>query len=213
MVDLVGGIIVLIIVIVVFFVAGNQLLAFVTDSSDIISQQLRDSDVQIPVPKTGSTVCDLFLTASWREKSSNEVFEVSNVLFTNTDGKTVSKEVSNCHVKTATSFSLLSMMDFFGSSSASVKPLDVIIPQQSAFAQTYKMSFVLIDENLLEKKIPHLQNIPYDVPAFTFEYDYEQKMVFREIVVGNYVLEMRPTDARWFDHGESQAYRQNITVP
>lgn len=209
---IVAGIALLLIIVVVFAYAGSELMSFVTDTSSAVAQKIRDDETKIPNAPVGSTICDLFLTVQWREKSSNELFEVEQVLFTNSDGKTVTKEVSDCGTVAPASNSLMTLLDFFGTKK-DVIPLDLIIPQQSAFDEPYYLSFVLVNDDGFEKKLPHYQSIKYIVPNFTFEYDFEQKLIFRDVQTGNYVLELRPDGARWFDHGENQPYRQNISVP
>lgn len=209
---IVSGIFLLLIIVVVFAYGGSVIMGFVTDTSNAVAQRINDAEIQIPNPSVGEKACDLFLTATWREKSSTELFEVSNILFTNTDGKTVKKEVSNCGVVAPTSNSFMTLLDFLGSGNTP-NPLDVILPVQSTFDAKYKMSYVLVNEDGQERKLPHYQNNEYLVPAFTFEYDYEKKLVFRDVEYGEYTLELRPENARWFDHGESQPYKQHISVP
>ena len=209
---IVSGIFLLLIIVVVFAYGGSVIMGFVTDTSGIVAQKIRDTETQIPSAPAGSKACDLFLTATWREKTTNEVFEVEQILFTNTDGKTVKKEVSNCGTVSVAPNSLLTLLDFMGTNK-DVKPLDIIVPQQSVFEEPYTISFVLINSDGYEKKLPHYQSIKYVVPKLTYEFDFEQKLIFRDVEYGEYTLELRPDGARWFDHGESQPYMQHISVP
>ena len=209
---IIAGIALLLIIIIVFAYAGSELMSFVTDTSSAVAQKIRDNETKIPNAPVGSTVCDLFLTATWREKNSVGFPVAEQILFTNTEGKTVIKEVNNCGTVAPASNSLLTLLDFFGTKK-SMTPLDLIIPEQQLFESTFKMSFVLVNEDGYEKKLPHYQNIEYKIPASTFEYDFEQKLIFRDVQAGQYILELRPDDAKWNDHGENQPYRQNISVP
>ena len=133
-------------------------------------------------------------------------------MFTNTEGKTVKKEVNNCGTVAPATNSLLTLLDFIGTSKT-VTPLDIIVPNNNLFDEKYTISFVLIDENGYEKKLPHYQDREYIVPALTSEYDFEQKLIFRDIKYGEYTLELRPTNAKWNDHQDNQPYKQHISVP
>ena len=210
---IVSGIFLVLIIIVVFAYGGSVIMGFVTDTSNAVAQQLRDNEIQIPNVVAGDKACDLFITAQWREKNTFGSLDgfVQILLFTNSDGKTIKKTVSNCGTVAPVQNSLLTLLDFLGSDN--MKPLEFFVPNQALTAGSYSMSFVLVDENGYEKKLPHYQNQPFTVPALSFEYDYEQKLVFRDIKYGDYILELRPTDARWNDHGEAQAYKQKISVP
>ena len=208
---IVSGILLVLIVIVVFAYGGSVIMGFVTDTSSAFKQAVSDRELQIPSAPVGTSACDLFITVQWREKNSSGFPFIEQILFTNVDGKTVKKTVSNCGIVAPVQNSLMTLLDFIGSGKA--QPLEFVFPTQGITEGTYSMSFVLVDANGYEKKLPHYQNLPFKVPITTYENDYEQKLIFRDMQYGNYVLEMRPSEARWSDHGESQPYRQNISVP
>lgn len=209
---IVSGIILIVIIVVVFAYAGSVIMGFVTDTSDAIKQGISDKELQIPNAPVGSKACDLFLTVTWREKNSIGFPVAEQILFTNTDGKTVKKEVKNCGVVAPVSNSLLTLLDFFGTEKI-VSPLHLIIPEQQVSESSFMITFVLVDENGYEKKVPHYKDKIYKIPATTFEYDFEQKLIFRDVQYGEYTLELRAVGAVWNNHGENQPYIQHISVP
>ena len=205
-------IVLLLVVVGIIVFAGSQVMSFVTDTQSAIAQSARDIETQIPQPPIGSKICDLIITATWREKNSLSLGDDIHILFTNTDGKSIKKVVNNCGNVLPAHNSLMTLLDFIGTKQ-SVTPLDLIIPDTLVFESEYKMSFVLVDENGLEKKLPRYQEISYKIPALKAEYDFEQKIIFRDVAVGDYILELRPINAKWNDHGEHEPYKQKITVP
>ena len=206
-----GLLAVIVIGIIGLTVMGYSVDAWVNDTINALNGNIRDSETSIPSPQRGQIACDLYVDATWREKMTASFSDVNKVLFTNQDGKTITSEWKDCYQVGGISPSL-TLLDFFNQPKE-VAPLDLIIPNTNIVDEKYNLSFVLVDSNNLEKKLPHYQKIDYIVPAFNPEFDFQQKLVFRNIVLGDYTLKIIPEHARWWEHQSGEPYQQSIVAP
>ncbi len=213
----IGGFLVLVAIIIVsFLVAGAQISAFVNDTLGAFGSQVRDDEIKIDAPQQGQVVCDIFVTANWREKGTLAfALDPIPILFfdpRDEAGVGINIDYQNCKIASG-GFQFASLLDFLGTTDE-VVPLEFIIPDIPIFDQPYELSWVLVDPNTgKERKVLHYQNIEYIVPAGVFDFRYEQKLVFREVVPDDYVLKIIPKIARFFDQTEGDPFLFVIQDP
>jgi hypothetical protein len=193
-------------------VMGYSVDAWINDTVSVFLGNVRDSESSIPAPVAGQVACDLLVNVEWREKGTNIGLGVDAILFLNSDGKTVSYVYDNCYQVGNTQFPTASLLDFMNTKEV-VAPLDLIIPAQELFDKEYKLSFILVDSNGLEKKVQHYQDISYVVPALNLEYDFEQNLKFRNVVLDDYTLKIVAENARFWEHTDGEPYLQGIVAP
>jgi len=204
--------IILLIIIVGGLFFWNEVSAFASDFSAFIKTSERDEQVKIPKPTSGTTVCDLFVTVAIRSTSALSGatgFGTERILFSDgQQGKLITWQWDNCH---PFSLSLLSLtaFDLIGDSPT----LEFFIPAEDVFDQKIILDFVLTDENGLEKKLPLYQDVTYIHPAFVSDFDFEQKLKFRDLIPKDYVLEIFPTEAHWDNKKVGSPLKKVITFP
>ena len=215
----IGAFLVLVAIIVVgFLVAGSQISAFVNDTFASFGVQVRDDETKIDAPKQGEIVCDLFITANWREKGTVAfAFDPIPIIFIDPrDESGVGIQATfvseTCHVASG-GFQFNSLLDFL-STSDEVVPLEFIFPDFPVFDFPYELSWVLVQSDTgRERKLLHYQDIEYIVPAGVFDFRYEQKLVFRDVVPDDYTLKIIPSSARFFDKTEGEVFLFPIPDP
>jgi len=206
---LTGTLILLVIIIVGGLFFWSELTAFASDVSGFIKTADRDSQVKIPRPTSGTTVCDLFITIDVRSRSaiSGTLVSTERILFTDgQEGKEIGWQWSNCRPFGLSLFSLTTL-DLLGDSPR----LEFFIPAEDIFDQQIILSYIIIDEDGLEKKLPLYQDITYIHPAFVADFDFQQKLKFRDLVPKDYVLEIFPTEAHWDNKKVGQPLKKVIT--
>jgi len=185
MVSIAGFLILVVIIVVAFLVAGTQISAFVNDTFQSFGVQVRDSEVRIDAPKQGEIICDMFVTANWREKGTVAfAFDPIPILFfdpRDEEGVGINVNFQKCTISGATNLSFLPLFDFLGTSS-DVPPLEFIIPDVPLFDQPYELSWILVQTDTgKERKLAHYQNLEYIVPQGVFDFRYEQKLILRTV--------------------------------
>jgi len=213
-----GLLIAIAIILVVIVFAGSQVSAFVNDIFVGVGVDIRDSETRIPPAVQGEIVCDLFITANW-EIQNTIIFaiEPQPVIFFDPDdieggGVGITTNYDDCKVSGGI-LSFLPLFDFL-STSDTVPPLDFIIPDFGFFDIPYELDWILVDENTgKERKLSHYQNISYEVPAGQFDFRFEQKLVFRDIVPDDYILKIVPEVARFFEQDDGEAFFHLIPDP
>lgn len=218
MVSITALLILIVIIVVSFSVAGSQISAFVNDTLSSFGVQVRESEIKIPVAKQGEIVCDLFITANWREKGTVAfAFDPIPIIFIDPrDEEGVGIQATfvseTCKVSSG-GFQFNSLLDFL-STTDEVVPLEFIFPDFPIFDQPYELSWVLVQSDTgKERKLLHYQNIEYIVPQGVFDFRYEQKLVFRELVPDDYTLKIIPSVARFFDKTEGEVFLFPIPDP
>jgi len=213
-----GALIAIAIILVVIVFAGSQVSAFINDIFVGIGVDIRDSETKIPPAERGEIVCDLFVTANWEEQTTLIfALEPQPVIFfdpDDIDGGNVGINTSyqDCKVSGG-GLSFLPLFDFL-STSDTVVPLDFIFPDFPLFDLTYELDWILEDANTgKERKLAHYQNIKYEIPAGQFDFRFEQKLVFREIVPKDYNLKIIPEVARFFELDDGEAFLHFIPDP
>lgn len=218
MVGVIGFLILIVIVVVAFLVAGSQISAFVNDTLSAFGVQTRDDEVKIPVAMKDELVCDLFITANWREKGTLAfAFDPIPIIFIDPKDEAgvgiQATFVSETCKLASGAFQFNSLLDFLGTSNQ-VQPLEFIIPDFPIFDQPYELSWVLVHTDTgKERKLPHYQNIKYVVPQGVFDFRYEQKLVFREVEPDDYLLKIIPSVARFNDKTEGEVFLFPIPDP
>jgi len=210
------GTTVTLIILVIIIIGGlffwSELSAFASDVSGFIKDTERDSEIKIPKPKSGVTVCDLFITVDVRSRSAVSgatLVGTERILFTDgKEGKLIGWLWDNCRPFGLSLFSLTTL-DLLGDSTR----LEFFIPAEDIFDQKIILSFVLTDENGLEKKLPLYQDITYIHPAFVADFDFTQKLKFRDLVPQDYVLEIFPIEAHFDDKKVGTPLKKLITAP
>lgn len=216
MVSLTGFLILAVIGVIAFIIAGSQISAFVNDTFATFGVQIRDSEIKIDAPQQGQIICDVFVTANWLERGTL-VFALNPqpILFfdpKDADNVGIVVDYRDCKIASG-GFQFSSLLDFIGASSE-VQPLDFIIPEVPFFDDPYELSWVLVVfDTGKERKLLHYQNIEYIVPTGVFDFRYEQKLVFRDIVPDDYTLKIVPKVARFFDHSAGQPFLFQIQDP
>lgn len=203
--------VIFLIIAVVLYYGYDKVSVAIDDVVETYNQKLRDEIAQIPKPTIGEMACDLSVTFNWRVIGASDGLIVQRVIFLNSEGQTTNIVWSNCHtVKSASSLSFI--MDFFDSNDFT--SLEWIFPARSHVTDvTYKLSFVLIDSNGLERKSLY-QNLSYVMPAFDSEFDFSQRLVYRDLPFGDYKIEIiGDNNARFADHKDGQSYIQQVPRP
>ncbi len=213
----VGILVLVVIVVIVFLVAGTQISAFLNDTFQTFGVQVRDSEVRIDAPQQGEIICDMFVTANWREKGAVAfAFDPIPILFfdpKDEEGVGINVNFQNCRISGGLGLSFLPLFDFL-STSGDVPPLEFIFPDFPIFDQPYELSWVLVQTDTgKERKLAHYQDIEYIVPQGVFDFRYEQKLVFRDIVPDDYTLKIVPKVARFFDQTEGDPFLFFISDP
>jgi len=215
---MVVGILVLIVIIIISFaVAGTQISAFINDTFQTFGVQVRDSEVKIDAPQQGEIICDMFVTAKWREKGTLAfAFDPIPIIFIDPkdeEGVGINVDFQNCRIAGTLGLSFLPLFDFLGTSS-DVAPLEFIFPDFPLFDQPYELSWILVETDTgKERKIAHYQDIEYIVPQGVFDFRYEQKLVFRNLVPDDYTLKIVPKVARFVDQDEGEPFIFFISDP
>ncbi len=191
---------------------GYEVDAWINGFLTNIQGGLIDADTAIPAPAVGSIACNVIVDIEWREKGTNVFTGVDAVLFLNSEGKTTNVEWDSCYEVGATGLPTASLLDFMASGD-NIAPLDIIIGAQELWDKEYELSFILVDEFGLERKVQHYQSINYVVPALNLVYDFEQKLVFRNVELGDYTLKIVAENARFWEHSEGEHYNQAINAP
>jgi len=218
LVGVIGFLILVVIVVVAFLVAGSQISAFVNDTLSAFGVQTRDDEVKLPVAQQGELVCDLFITANWREKGTLAfAFDPIPIIFIDPKDEAgvgiQAQFVSETCKLASGGFQFNSLLDFLGTSDQ-VQPLEFIIPDFPIFDQPYELSWVLVHtDSGKERKLIHYQNIEYVVPQGVFDFRYEQKLVFREVEPDDYLLKIIPSVARFNDKTEGEVFLFPIPDP
>jgi len=214
---LVVGILVLIVIIIVVLVfAGTQVSAFINDTLGAFGVGVREGEIRIPTPIQGQIICDLFVTARWEEQTTITFTVLQPILFfeeKDVEGVGITVDHQDCKVASGTNLSFLPLFDFLGTNDQ-VVPLDFVFPHPTFFEQTYELSWILIQTDTgKERKVSHYQNIAYEIPAGTFDWRYEQKLVFRDVVPDDYILKIISIDSRFFNLDEGEPFLFTIRDP
>ena len=217
---MVVGVLVLVAVILIVIVfAGAEVSAFINDTLGAIGATTRESETKIPNPQEGQIVCDVFIIADWQVRLSTEIFDINPIIFFDpakvTGGKVGIDIVyqTPCKISSGITFSFLPLFDFL-STRDQVQPLEFIFPIQSAFDEKYKLSWILVQADTgRERKLVHYQEIEYVVPSFEFDFRFQQKLVFRDIVPDDYILKIVPLGAKFADLDDGQAFLEFIPDP
>ncbi len=216
MVSLTALLVLFVIGVIGFIIAGSQISAFVNDTFQSFGDQVRDDEIKIDAPQQGQIICDMFVTANWQERGTL-VFALNPqpILFidpSDADNVGINVDFRDCKISSG-GFPFASLLDFIGASSE-VQPLDFIIPDVPLFDDPYELSWVLVDfDTGKERKLLHYQSIEYIVPVGVFDFRYEQKLVFRDIVPDDYTLKIIPKVARFFDHDDGEPFLFAIQDP
>jgi len=207
------------IIIIIFIVGGiffwSEISAFAGDFKGFIDNKERDEQVRVPKPVTGQTVCDLFITAEFRSTSaiSGDIISHERILFT--DGqrdKSITWSWDDCHPYQDSILNLAPLellqerLNTLG-----LNTLEFFIPDSSPFDQKIILTYKLVDEKGLEKKLPIYQDVVYIHPSFITDFDFEQKLKFRDLPPKDYLLEIIPTEAHFDNQKTGQAYKKAIT--
>ncbi len=206
------GLILVVVIVVIGFFFWSEISAFVNDTTTALNQQARDNNVSVPKPVTGQTVCDLLIDIDVRSSSATTLtFSTERILFTNgQEGKQIGWQWDNCHQYTSGLLSL-SILDYFGESE--YPTLEFFIGSADSFDQKIIMSYILEDENRLEKKLPLYQNVKYIHPAYQGDFDFNQKLKYYDLPIGDYTLKMIPLEAHFNDKKVGEALEKSITRP
>jgi len=212
-----GILIAIAIILVVIAFAGTQVSAFINDTFATIGMQIRDSETKIDAPQQGDIVCDMFVTANWEEQTTLIfALEPQPVLFfdpNDVEGVGINVNFQNCGVAGGIGLSFLPLLDFLGTNSE-VVPLDFIFPDFPIFDLPYELSWILVQQDTgKERKLAHYQDIEYEIPSGQFDFRFEQKLVFRDVVPDDYVLKIVPKVARFFELDDGEAFEFAIQDP
>lgn len=214
-----GILIAIAIILVVIVFAGSQISAFINDTLGALGETTRESDIRIPTAKAGDIICDVFITADWQARLTTEIFDVNPILFfdpTDVSGGQVGIDVvyqTPCKISSGTLFNFLPLLDFL-STEDEVQPLEFIFPIQSFFDEEYELSWILVEVDTgKEKKVRTYQNLKYVLPSFEFDFRFQQKLVFRDVVPDDYILKIVPVDARFADLDDGQPFLKFIPDP
>jgi len=203
-------IVVAIVAVVGLTIAGYEVDAWINGFYSSIQNGIIDGVNNMPSPAVGSIACNLIVDVEWREKGTNVGVGVDAVLFLNSEGKTVNTTWDSCYE--VNGLPTASLLDFMASQDT-IAPLDVIIGAQEIWDKDYQMSFILVDELGTERKVQHYQSIDYVVPKLNLSYDFEQRLVFRNVQLADYTLKIIAEEARFWEHSEGEAYYQAIRAP
>ena len=205
--------ILLVIVVVAFTVVGTEISAFIDDTIGLFDQGLRDIDIRIPTPERGTQICDLLVTVDVRSISAVSgatIIGTERILFSDgQEGRLITWLWDNCHTKGLVSANL-APFDFL---SRSLPKLEFFIPAEDIFDQSIILSYVLVNENGLEKKLPQYQNVIYTHPAFISQFDFQEKVRYRDIASETYVLKIIPFEAHFDNKKVGEALEKTITFP
>lgn len=188
----------------------SEIEAFANDFKGFAQE--RDNQIKVPRPVTGQTVCDLFITVQIRSISaiSGNIISHERILFTDSQqGKEITWTWDNCHQYQDT-FSLFSLAPL-ELLQQRISTLEFFLPDSSPVDQQIILSYVLVDERGLEKKLPIYQDVTVIHPAFIQDFDFEQKLKFLDLTPKDWVLEMIPDEAHFDNQKTGQAYKKAIT--
>lgn len=205
--------ILLVIAVVAFTFVGTEISAFINDTVSLFDQRIRDIDIRIPNPETGTQVCDLLITVNIRSISAisgTTFITTERILFSDgQEGKLITWLWDNCHTKGFISANL-APFDFL---SRSLPKLEFFIPSAGIGDTDIIISYVLVDEKGLEKKLPQYQDVRYIHPSFIERFDFQEKVRYREIASATYVLDIIPFEAHFDNKKTGEALSKTITFP
>jgi len=200
---------VIIAVVGIYFYA--EIVAIVNDYQSILIQKILDEDIKVPAPQAGQRVCDLTITIDVRSESalSGTGISTERILFTDGKaGKQIGWNWNNCHEYKS---SLLSASLLDAILSSDLKKLEFFFPSADPFDQKIILSYSLVDENGLRKKLPHHQNILYIHPSFQNTFDFNQQLKFFQLIPQEYILEILPLEAHFEDKKVGDRLSKSIT--
>ena len=201
--------IVILAVVGIYFYA--EISTIYNDYSSILIQKIIDEDFKVPTPNFGERVCDLIITIDIRSISaiSSDIISHNRILYTDgREGKQIGWQWQNCHDFTSSLFSV-TLLDVITDSDYST--LEFFIPDSSPFDQKIILSYSLVDQNGLKKKLPLYQKVTYIHPALQTHYDFSQQLKFRDLIPQDWTLEILSNEAHFEDKIIGDPLRKTIT--